>query len=109
MFSGELIGVEYLFSQTGQVLPDPVRDPDAPGAQGEVDPEAQGGEVDETWMAEADEGFEDDILLAALPLENLSLQQLLQQATAPAEEEEEDEEEVKQTVLHPFILLMINV
>lgn len=53
VFSGELIGVEYLLSQTGAVLQDPGRDPDAP----------DGMEVDESWMEEADEGFQDELAL----------------------------------------------
>ena len=83
--------MEYLFSQTGQMLPDSGRDPDARVVQ---------EEVDEGWTAEADEGFEDD-LQETLPLEHLELHhQLLLHGTAPMasrmeeEEEEEEEEEV---------------
>ncbi|XP_028997912.1 uncharacterized protein LOC114850102 [Betta splendens] len=51
-YTGELIGVEYLFSQTGAVLEDLGRDPDAPNGLDEADVEV----VDEE---EQDEGFEE--------------------------------------------------
>ncbi|XP_028998209.2 uncharacterized protein LOC129603588 [Betta splendens] len=51
-YTGELIGVEYLFSQTGAVLEDLGRDPDAPDGLDEADVE-----VVDNDEGEEDEGF----------------------------------------------------
>ncbi|XP_054867593.1 uncharacterized protein LOC129349166 [Amphiprion ocellaris] len=49
-YTGELIGVEYLYQQTGRVLEDVSLDPDAPDEAAAIQA-----------LEEADEGFEDDV------------------------------------------------
>ena len=96
LFSGELIGVEYLFAQTGQMLPDSGRNPDAVPGPAAVQVE----EVDEGWTAEADEGFEDEDPQLTLALEYPELQyELLRPNT--------EQEEVKRAESWSHLFLII--
>ena len=100
--TGELIGVEYLYSQTSAVLQQDLGDPDAPG--GTAEEEAWGG---------SDEGFEEEEEEEDEPEEICLLEHhsaLLQSANltrppasqaAPMEVQQAEEEEEEEDILGP--------
>ncbi|KAF1393394.1 hypothetical protein PFLUV_G00015170 [Perca fluviatilis] len=95
-YTGELIGVEYLYSQTSAVLQQDLCDPDAPG--GTAEEEAWGGS-DEGFVEEEEEEDEpEEIRLlehhsALLQSANLTRPPASQAAPMEVQQAEEEEEE----------------